>query len=63
MGNPPTGIAGGYCVLDVLSLRIGALITGRRECQGALGGVGAVDGAAGGLAAVTDAPVISVTGV
>ena len=63
MGNPPTGIAGGYCVLDVLSLRIGALITGRRECQGALGGVLEVDGAAGGLAAVTDAPVISVTGV
>jgi hypothetical protein len=23
MGNPPTGIAGGYCVLDVLALRLG----------------------------------------
>ena len=43
MGNPPTGIAGGYCVLDVLSLRIGHRLVAPHDDQDAAGGgVGAV---------------------
>lgn len=45
MGNPPTGIAGGYCVLDVLALRIGQALVAPRDDQGAAGGV---EGGAGG---------------
>lgn len=33
MGNPPTGIAGGYCVLDVLALRFGAALGTRQPLQ------------------------------
>lgn len=39
MGNPPTGIAGGYCVLDVLSLRLGHKLVAQPEDQDAAGGV------------------------
>jgi hypothetical protein len=47
MGNPPTGIAGGYCVLDVLSFRIGHLLVAPPADQGAAGGeAGAVLAAA-----------------
>ena len=38
MGNPPTGIAGGYCVLDVLSLRLGHRLVAPADDQGAAGG-------------------------
>lgn len=38
MGNPPTGIAGGYCVLDVLALRIGQTLVAPGDDQGAAGG-------------------------
>ena len=46
MGNPPTGIAGGYCVLDVLSLRLGARLS--RPAAHAVGGVAGGPAAAGG---------------
>ncbi len=36
MGNPPTGIAGGYCVLDVLALRLGHALSAWLDRQRAV---------------------------